>query len=316
MSNVMVITPGDAAGIGPEVALKAAAQCGARHPLQLLGPAWLWEHAARTFGLPLAAPVWTPPAMAALPPCAIDYGVVSAALGRVALESVRIGAQMCLAGEAAALVTAPLTKAGIRAAGYHGAGQTDFLAELTQTPRHAMMLSTGALRVLLVTHHQALRSVPDALTTAAIFEKIELADELGRRLRLAQVRIAVAALNPHAGEQGMFGDEEARIIAPAIAAARARGLAASGPYPPDTIFRRAAQGDFEFVITLYHDQGLIALKMIGLHDCVNTTVGLPLVRTAPGHGTAYDIAGRGVADASAMVAAIEMAAQLTSHPSM
>ncbi len=309
----MVITPGDAAGIGPEVALKAAALCGARHPLQLLGPAWLWEHAARTLGLPLAAPVCTPPALAALPPCGITYGVMSAELGRVALESVRVGAQMCLAGDAAALVTAPLTKAGIRAAGYQDAGQTDFLAELTRTPRHAMMLSSGALRVLLATHHQSLRSVPDALTTAAILEKIELADELGRRIRLAQVRIAVAALNPHAGEQGMFGDEEARIIAPAIATARARGLAASGPYPPDTIFRRALHGDFEFVIALYHDQGLIALKMIGLHDCVNTTVGLPLVRTAPGHGTAYDLAGRGVADAGAMVAAIAMAAQLTNR---
>ncbi len=313
MSKVLVITPGDAAGIGPEVALKAAALCGARFPLQLLGPAWLWEHAARTLGLPLAAPVCTPPALAALPPCAIDYGVVSAGLGRVALECVRVGAQLCLAGGTAALVTAPLTKAGIQAAGYPVAGQTDFLADLTHTPRHAMMLSTGALRVLLVTHHQSLRSVPDALTAAAIVEKIALADEAGRRLRLPHVRIAVAALNPHAGEQGMFGDEEARIIAPAIAAARARGLAASGPFPPDTVFRRAAQGEFEFVVALYHDQGLIALKMNGLHDCVNTTVGLPLVRTAPGHGTAYDIAGRGAADAGAMVAAIDMAAHLATN---
>jgi len=316
MSKVVLITPGDAAGIGPEVALKAAALCGARHPLQLLGPAWLWEHAARTLGLPLAAPVCTPAALAALSPCAITYGMVSAELGRVALESVRIGAQMCLAGDATALVTAPLTKAGLHAAGYQVAGQTDFLAELTHTPRHAMMLSTGALRVLLVTHHQSLRSVPNALTTAAILEKIELAAETGRRLRLAPVRIAVAALNPHAGEEGMFGDEEERIIAPAIAAACARGLAASGPYAPDTIFRRAAHGDFEFVVALYHDQGLIALKMMGLHDCVNTTVGLPLVRTAPGHGTAYDIAGRGVAHAGAMVAAIDLAAQLTRSATM
>jgi 4-hydroxythreonine-4-phosphate dehydrogenase len=310
MSATILITPGDAAGIGPEVALKAAAQRAAHYPLRLLGPAWLWQHAAQTLGLPLAAPVCTPAALAAFAPCGIEYGVVSAALGRVALECVRVGAQMCLAGEAAALVTAPLSKAGLHAAGYTVAGQTDFLAEVTTTARHAMMLSADALRVLLVTHHQSLRSVPDALTSAAILEKIELADEVGRRLRLPQVRIAVAGLNPHAGEGGLFGDEEARVIAPAIAAARARGVTASGPYAPDTIFGRAARGAFEFVIAMYHDQGLIAVKLHGVQRCVNTTVGLPIVRTSPGHGTAYDIAGRGVADAGAMIAAIDMAAQL------
>jgi 4-hydroxythreonine-4-phosphate dehydrogenase len=249
-------------------------------------------------------------ALDALPPVEIVHGSVNAALGRVAMESIRAAVAACAQGTAAALVTAPLTKAGIHAAGYHEAGQTDFLAALTQTPRHAMMLSCDCMRVVLVTHHQALRSVADAISHDAIFEKILLCHETGRRLRLPHIRIAVAALNPHASEAGAFGDEEQRVIAPAIAAARAQGIDATGPHVPDAVFRSAVHGDYDFVVAMYHDQGLIPLKLLGFESSVNTTLGLPVVRTAPGHGSAYDIAGRNCANPAPMIAAIRMAADL------
>ena len=306
----MLITPGDAAGIGPEVALKAARDLRGEFPLAFVGPAWLWQQAAQHFTLPAPHDYQAVPALDDIIPERIAYGQLSPLWGRVAMECVRAAAEACLAGAAAAMVTAPLTKAGIHAAGYNYQGHTDFIAGVTRAPRHAMMLSSGPLRVLLVTVHQSLRSVPDALSASAILDTIELAHETGRRLRIAQPRIAVCALNPHAGEAGAFGTEEEHIIAPAIRAAQQRHLNASGPHPADTIFAAAVRGRYDFVVAMYHDQGLIPVKLFGFEQGVNTTVGLPIVRTSPDHGTAYDIAGANSADPSSMIAAIRMAAGL------
>ncbi len=306
----ILITPGDAAGIGPEVALKATSELHDAYPFLFVGPEWLWRSAGARFSLPVQAEFLDVPALSDMAPQPVIFGEVSATWGRVAMECVRVAAQACLDGSAAAVVTAPLTKAGIHAAGYAYRGHTDFLADITHTKRHAMMLSCGALRVLLVTHHQSISSVPESLTVSEICEKIELAHEAGGRLNIEAPRIAVCGLNPHAGEAGAFGDEERTVIAPAIDMARGKGINVSGPYPSDTVFHRALEGEFDFVVAMYHDQGLIPVKLHGFDQGVNTTLGLPIVRTSPDHGSAYDIAGRGTARATSMKAAIRMAAGL------
>jgi len=310
MTLPIVITPGDAAGIGPEVALKAALEFGV-DKLFFAGPRWLWQQAAQQFSVPAPDQIMPVPALRGVRPQRVRYGHVSATWGRVALECVRAAAQACIAGTAAALVTAPLTKAGIHAAGYHYQGHTDFLADITRAPRHAMMLSTGRLRVMLVTIHQALRSVAECLTAERIRTTIELAHLACSQLGIAHPRIAVCALNPHAGENGAFGTEERDIITPAIVATA--HLNASGPYPADTVFLRAHRGEFNIVVAMYHDQGLIPIKLLGFERGVNSTIGLPIVRTSPDHGSAYDIAGRGIADHRAMLAALRMAARLARH---
>lgn len=307
MKKPLVVTPGDAAGIGPEVALKAAQVFGVDN-IFFAGPRWLWQQAAEQFGMPEPDQIMPVPELRGMRPQRVRYGQVSAVWGRVAVECVRAAAQACLAGDAAGLVTAPLTKAGLHAAGYHYQGHTDLLAELTRAPRHAMMLSTGRLRVMLVTIHQALRTVAAALTTEAVRTTIELAHLACRQLGIPQPRIAVCGLNPHAGEDGAFGTEEQDIISPAIAATA--HLNASGPYPADTVFLRAQRGAFDIVVAMYHDQGLIPIKLLGFEHGVNTTIGLPIVRTSPDHGSAYDIAGRGEADHRSMLAALRMAARL------
>jgi len=311
MTAPIVITPGDAAGIGPEVALKAAQLFGPQHVV-FAGPRWLWQQAAQQFDTPVPERIMPVPALRGMRPQRIRYGQRSSAWGRVAVECVRAAAHACMAGDAAALVTAPLTKAGMHAAGYRYQGHTDLLAELTHAPRHAMMLSAGRLRVVLVTVHQALRTVARSLTRAAVADTIALAYAACRRLGVARPRIAVCGLNPHAGEDGAFGSEERTIIAPAISAAAQMNV--TGPYPADTIFLRARRGEFDMVVAMYHDQGLIPIKLLGFERGVNTTLGLPIVRTSPDHGSAYDIAGRGVADPRAMLAALRMAARLARRP--
>jgi len=310
MKLPIVITPGDAAGIGPEVALKAAQEFGVEKVF-FAGPRWLWQQAAEHFSVPEPDHIMPVPALRSVRSQRVRYGQVSATWGRVALECVRAAAQACLAGDAAAIVTAPLTKAGIHAAGYHYQGHTDFLADITRAPRHAMMLSTGRLRVMLVTIHQALRSVAECLTAERIRTTIELAHLACTQLGIAQPRIAVCGLNPHASENGAFGSEERVIITPAIRATA--HLNASGPYPADSVFLRAHRGEFDIVVAMYHDQGLIPIKLLGFERGVNTTIGLPIVRTSPDHGSAYDIAGRGIANYRSTLAALRMAARLARH---
>jgi 4-hydroxythreonine-4-phosphate dehydrogenase len=206
-------------------------------------------------------------------------------------------------------VTAPINKAWVTRAGFPISGHTELLKDLLGARAVRMMLAGSRLRVVLVTMHVALGKVPRALTVAEVARTITIAAEHLRRYhRLAAPRISVAGLNPHAGEGGLFGREEARIIAPAIARARRSGADASGPFPADSLFFQAVDGKrFDAVIAMYHDQGLIPLKLLHFHDAVNVTLGLPIIRTSPDHGTAYDIAGRGKADAGSMIEAIALA---------
>jgi 4-hydroxythreonine-4-phosphate dehydrogenase len=248
----------------------------------------------------------------------VRWGEVQARAGRIAADAVTWAARAALRGEVAAVVTAPLHKEALSAAGVAFPGHTELLqAEaaahlgrpVAEVPVR-MMLASHELRTVLVSIHVSLRQAIEAVTRANVGETIRITHEaLSRSLGRAP-RIAVAGLNPHAGEGGLFGREEVEVIAPAIEAARAQGLDASGPWPPDTVFMKARQGDFDVVVAMYHDQGLIPVKYLGLEQGVNVTLGLPLVRTSPDHGTAFEIAGTGRADAGSLVAAIRAARAL------
>ena len=309
-SNSILITPGDFAGIGPEVALKALANFKSKFSFKLLGPKPLWKKTADSLNISLNFDFIDVPALNKFNAADFSFGKPNPALGKIAMETIRHAATLCLKKKAAAVVTAPLTKSGIHLAGYNYQGHTDFLADISNSKKHAMMLSAGNLRVLLVTHHQSVLSVPSSLSIEKITEKIELAHACGLKLNINNPKIAVCALNPHAGENGAFGSEEINTISPAINAAKNRGFNANGPFPADTLFYRAENGEFDFVIAMYHDQGLIPVKLIGFENGVNTTLGLPFVRTSPDHGSAYDIAGKAIANPSSMRAAIDMAIKL------
>jgi 4-hydroxythreonine-4-phosphate dehydrogenase len=221
------------------------------------------------------------------------------------------GAKRCLAGELAALVTAPISKQLLRAAGYYFDGHTELLAHVARTKRFAMMLVGGPLRVSLATIHVPLAKVPRLLSKKKIIEVIELTHDVCKRFGIRRPRIGVAGLNPHAGEGGLLGHEEQRIIAPAVRRVARRFPSVSGPWPADTLFNKAYHGGFDAVVAMYHDQGLAPLKMIAFDSGVNLTLGLPFVRTSPDHGTAFDIAGKGIANPASMIAAINLAAELT-----
>jgi 4-hydroxythreonine-4-phosphate dehydrogenase len=227
--------------------------------------------------------------------------------------------RFALAGRIDAIVTAPLSKAALWQAGHHYPGHTELLAELCGVDDFAMMLYLGpdeqvrgphGLGVIHVTLHTSLRNAIASLDTATVLAKIQLADTTMRPLTRGAPRIGVCALNPHAGEDGLFGDEESRIIAPAVSAAQELGISVVGPYPADTLMVRARNGEFDAVVAMYHDQGHIALKLLGMHRAVNVTLGLPFIRTSVAHGTAFDIAWRGIAQTSSMIEAIRVACQL------
>lgn len=245
----------------------------------------------------------------------VTPGKVCAAAGRAAYDFLCRAIDLTLAGQAAGIVTAPLHKEGLRAAGLPYPGHTEILAERTGSRHYAMLLSADGLTVAHVTLHMALRDVFRHLTTESVLEKIRLLEETLPWLLGRKPRLGVAALNPHASDGGLFGDEEETIIRPAIEAARAEGIDVTGPWPSDTLFVRARAGEFDGLVVMYHDQGHIALKLLGGRNAVNISAGLPIVRTSVAHGTAYDIAGKGVADASGMVAAVRVAAQLAASRS-
>ncbi len=249
----------------------------------------------------------------------VPPGAIDPRAGEAAYQCVTAAAAWALDKRIDAIVTAPLSKAALHAAGHHYPGHTELLAELCGVCEYAMMLylppgppvrSPAGLGVAHVTLHQSLRSVFGDLTTAAIAAKCRLADGVMRRLGVCSPRVAVCALNPHAGEDGLFGDDEAKIIVPAVAEASLAGVDVSGPYPADTLMVRARDGEFDAVVAMYHDQGHIALKLLGMHAAVNITLGLPIVRTSVAHGTAFDRAWQGRARAEGMVAAILTAAKL------
>lgn len=239
--------------------------------------------------------------------------------GQAAYAAIRLAADLTLAGHVDAMVTGPISKAALQAAGHDYPGHTELLANLCGVDDFAMMLylpqsvvpqGAHGLAVVHVTLHTSLRSVFEQLSTPAILAKCHLADKAMRRFGCQRPKIGVAALNPHAGEQGIFGDEEQTIIAPAVRAARQQGVNASGPHPVDTLMVRARKGEFDAVVAMYHDQGHIALKLLGMHQAVNVTLGLPIVRTSVAHGTAPDIAWKGLAETKGLLAAAETAALL------
>ena len=241
-----------------------------------------------------------------------ERGRVSAAAGRAAYEAIVQAVEDAIAGRVRAVATAPINKEAFAAAGLPWPGHTELLAHLTGAPRVAMMFHSDVLRVVLATIHIPLSEVPRALTRRVVEDTIELTAADLPRFGVGQPRLAIAGLNPHAGEHGLFGTEEQDVLNPAIAACRGRGIDVTGPWPADTVFVRAVRGEFDAVIACYHDQGLIPVKMAAFGRAVNVTLGLPIIRTSVDHGTAFDIAGSGVADASSMIEAVLLAARLSS----
>ncbi|MEY4748483.1 MAG: hypothetical protein RIQ60_697 [Pseudomonadota bacterium] len=244
----------------------------------------------------------------------LPFGVVRREAGAAAAAAIRAAVALVQAGQGSGVVTAPLHKEALALAGEPYPGHTEMLADLAGTPgtpcEVRMMLANEQLKTVLVTVHCALREAIERVTERAVLDTLRIAHRSAASWGQMQARIAVAGLNPHAGEGGLFGDEEIRVIAPAIAAARAEGIDASGPYAPDTVFMRARRGEFDLVIAQYHDQGLIPVKYLGVEQGVNVTLGLPFVRTSPDHGTAFDIAGSGHVDPSSLIAALAMARRL------
>ncbi len=320
------ITMGDPVGIGPEVVLKALA-CRDVHTCcrpVVLGDAALLQNTALALDIPAeiksitslqdcrtALPSLPVLNLSQLDPASTQPGCPTAETGRAMASYITKAAELAVRGDIEAITTGPIRKASLHDAGYDYPGHTEMLAALTGAEDVFMMLAGDRLRVVLVTIHCELRAVPEMLSTDSILKTITAtAESLQRCFGIARPRIAVAGLNPHAGEGGLFGSEEQRIIQPAVAAAQQQGTDAAGPFPPDTVFHRAAAGAFDAVVCMYHDQGLIPLKLLHFDDAVNVTLGLPIIRTSVDHGTAYDIAGTGQAHPASMVQAIKTAASM------
>lgn len=320
------LTVGDAAGIGPEIVVKLHAQ-GLAAPCVVYGDSGALKRACSFLKLPLDIITLTPddplsghylapgclfvrPTAPALP-TDLAFGRVNALAGQAAVNALLMAIEDAMAGRLRAIVTAPLNKESMHAAGVNFPGHTEILADRSHTPHVAMMLVNDQLRVILATIHIALAQVSPSLSIELELRTIELAASACRGLGIASPRIAVAGLNPHAGEQGKFGREDLDIIAPAIALARAKGIDVTGPWPGDTVFMRARQGEFDICVAQYHDQGLIPIKYLGIDEGVNVTVGLPFIRTSVDHGTAFDIAGQGIADPRSLSTAFNLAIALS-----
>ena len=323
---LVVVTMGDPTGIGPEI---IAAALG-RHDLgDICRPIVLGDPGALARGIAVAGRTLrireieeqrlpeTPEqgVIHVVPLSRLDavdmvYGRPTPASGEAMFRCITTAARLCGEGAAAAMATAPINKEALNRAGHHYPGHTELLAELTGTAEFVMMLAGSRLRVTLVTIHEALHDVPALVTFDRVLATIRITHRDVDRYFRKNPRIAVLALNPHCGEGGLFGDEEGRIIAPAVAAARREGIDAVGPHSADTLFHFAATGAYDAVVCMYHDQGLIPLKLLHFDDGVNVTLGLPIIRTSVDHGTAYNLAGTGTASELSMVAAIRMAAEM------
>jgi 4-hydroxythreonine-4-phosphate dehydrogenase len=310
---------GDPSGIGPEVALRACAHPRVRKALRplLIGDDGALRDTARRLRLPVpfdgTSKVSALIEVSSLAAAERRLGSPCAAGAEAAYQSILQGVAAVQRGEASAIVTAPVSKHAIQSLGYDFPGHTEVIARLAGNADVRMMMAGSSLRVVLTTTHVSLGKVPSILSAELVSRTAEIArDALRRHFAVRRPRLALAGLNPHAGEKGAFGDEEERILEPAIEKARRKGVELSGPYPPDSVFFRARAGEFDAVIALYHDQGLIPFKLLHFVDGVNVTLGLPFPRTSPDHGTAYDIAGRGKADPSSMIAALLLAAKMSS----
>jgi 4-hydroxythreonine-4-phosphate dehydrogenase len=331
------LTMGDPCGIGPEIVAQLFLEQGAEGCV-VVGDVGVMRRAAALLGGGLAVarvehardasrvPPNCVPVLQVdgLPADLLDapFGQVDARAGAAAARCIEASVRLAMGGEVAGIVTAPIHKEALAAAGVGYPGHTEMLQALASNGRTPapvrMMLANDELRTVLVTIHMSLRHAIDAVTFDAVLETIRIAHRSAAAWGQAAPRIAVAGLNPHAGEGGLFGDEELRIIGPAVRAARAEGIDAQGPFAPDTVFMRARDtashpGEFDIVVAMTHDHGLIPVKYLGVENGVNVTLGLPFVRTSPDHGTAFDIAGTGRADASSLKAALRMARRLTSR---
>ena len=323
---ILAITMGDPSGIGPEVVLKALAHpevyeiC---NPL-VIGDRRILERAMPHLGIePLHIDLAGGPATAVYQPGTVTlvdlenadpaecpWGEISPVSGKAAVEYVFAACDMAMAGAVDAIVTAPLNKAAMFAAGFTYAGHTELLTERTGAEKVSMLLIGPSLRVVHVSTHVALTEAIARVTTQRVMDVIQIAYDACRALGIRQPRIAVAGLNPHASEGGLFGNEEATEIEPAIAEMRALGMDVSDPQPPDTVFLRATKGACDIVVAMYHDQGHIPMKLLAFDSGVNVSLGLPIIRTSVDHGTAFDIAGKGIAREESMLAAIDVAVQM------
>lgn len=323
---VLGLTMGDPAGIGPEVIAKALADRALARLCRpvVVGSRAVMERTITSLKLPLQVVEFDPtnsPRLKAGQVAVIDalksplpkfrMGVAADVTGAASIDFIKRAVQLAQAGSLGGIVTAPINKEAMNMAGYHYPGHTELLADLTQTKEFGMMIVGGPLKIMFTTTHVAINQLSPLLTTERITKAIRLAHlGLTRYFGIARPKIGVAALNPHAGEHGLFGNEEATSIAPAVQQARAAGIKASDPLPADTLFGKAARGGYDGVVAMYHDQGLIPLKLLAFGTCVNLTVGLPIIRTSVDHGTAYDIAGKGVAEHGSLLAAVKVAARL------
>lgn len=310
MKPKIAITMGDPAGIGPEIVLKALSDGPLREIADwiVVGDARALEVAdAQSYkGLRASGITWNDPEMLN---GGYVIGKLSGLCGKAGLEYVRLATMMCLAGEADAMVTAPLNKEAVTLAGVTFSGHTEYIAELCGASESRMLLVSEKLRVAHVTTHVSLRRACE-LNPDRIVRTIELGTEAVRLMGFDDPRVAVCGLNPHAGEHGLFGSEDEQFIAPAIARAQAKGIRCSGPHAADTLFLQAVRGAYDLVIAMYHDQGHIPIKLLDFERTVNVSIGIPIIRTSVDHGTAFDIAGKGVANADNMKSAMRLAAKM------
>lgn len=323
---MIAITIGDFNGIGSEVALKAAAHASIRKlctPL-LVGPSNVFEHVRASYKIRMKlGKVVFPWKNSSTTPVLdvgdglwadIRYGQVTKAAGKSAGVAIEKAVELCTTGKAAAMVTAPVSKEAMQLAGYNFPGQTEMIALLSRSSKVAMMLVSEKMRIGLVSIHTPLRSVPDHLSKDKILEKTKIvAESLTRNFRIQKPKIAILGLNPHAGEQGILGSEEKEIIIPAVEELKQAGIDAKGPFSADAFFGTGSYRSYDAILAMYHDQGLIPVKMSSFGKTVNFSAGLNMIRTSPGHGTAFDIAGKGSADISSMLEAIKLAVRFTKN---
>jgi 4-hydroxythreonine-4-phosphate dehydrogenase len=321
---LIAVTMGDPAGIGPEIVARTFAKEGFRDRscAFVVGDLAILERATKLLGLPLRVNAISEPEEAAFEPGTVDvlavgelpgdlpFGRLDARAGDAAFRYLEKATNLASAGRVGAIATAPLNKEAMHLAGHKYPGHTEILAELTGTEDYAMMLVTDELKVIHVSTHVSLREAIERVRPERELAVILLAYTSLRKLGVENPRVAVAGLNPHAGENGLFGTEDAERIRPAVEAAVEEGIEATGPWPPDTVLMRARRGEFDVVVVQYHDQGHIPVKLMGFDTGVNVTVGLPFFRTSVDHGTAFDIAGTGKADHASMRAAIDLARKL------
>lgn len=316
----IVVTMGDPAGVGPEIILKAANRIG-RYCV-IAGNAEVLNFYKEKIGVSIKIDAFSEDRIDVLKPSAdalnvinvddecskkVAVGKIKKEYGEAAYRYIKKAVDLCLSGKAVAMVTAPINKASLNLAGHHFAGHTELLKKLTSTPNVVMMLQGGKLRIALATTHLAVKDVPKKIKKGHLLQTIEIISKTLRSYEGKMPRIGVCALNPHAGDGGIFGNEEQEEIIPAIKSAKRKGIKAVGPISADTIFKKAVDGEFDVVLAMYHDQGMGPLKLHSFGKGVNITLGLPILRTSVDHGTAFDIAGKGVADESSLVEAVRLA---------